>query len=259
MHVSKDGMPSLVKHIRDEVEFRGDVAKGAKGPDAKRVQEWLNLHGRGVAVDGGFGVVTEAAVMAFQGAKRLEKTGRVDAATYEALVAPMLRVLNPDIAGEGDFGKLVVALAKVHLREHPREVGGDNCGPWVRLYMDGREGKPWFWCAGFVTFVMKQAADILGVKTPIKGSVSCDDLAAQGKAANRFLAAGAGTPAKVTPGALFLVRSKPGDWTHTGIVTKAEAELFQTIEGNTNDDGSRNGFEVCARRRGYDAKDFVLL
>ncbi len=40
---------------------------------------------------------------------------------------------------------------------------------------------------------------------------------------------------------------------------RADADVFHTIEGNTNDDGSRNGYEVCARRRGYGKKDFVLL
>jgi hypothetical protein len=46
---------------------------------------------------------------------------------------------------------------------------------------------------------------------------------------------------------------------HTGIVTRAEQGVFHTMEGNTNDDGHRNGFEACTRRRGYRSKDFVLI
>jgi hypothetical protein len=34
---------------------------------------------------------------------------------------------------------------------------------------------------------------------------------------------------------------------------------MSTIEGNTNDEGSREGHEVCARTRGYDGEDFVLI
>jgi len=42
-------------------------------------------------------------------------------------------------------------------------------------------------------------------------------------------------------------------------VTSAGDTLYQTIEGNTNDDGSREGYEVCARRRGYSKTDFIIL
>jgi hypothetical protein len=36
-------------------------------------------------------------------------------------------------------------------------------------------------------------------------------------------------------------------------------EVFETIEGNTNDEGSREGYEVCHRVRGYGSKDFILV
>jgi hypothetical protein len=36
-------------------------------------------------------------------------------------------------------------------------------------------------------------------------------------------------------------------------------EGFKTIEGNTNDEGVSNGFEVCMRSRSYKDKDFILL
>ena len=42
-------------------------------------------------------------------------------------------------------------------------------------------------------------------------------------------------------------------------MTWADADGFDTIEGNTNDDGAREGTEVCARRRGYTAKDFITI
>jgi hypothetical protein len=46
---------------------------------------------------------------------------------------------------------------------------------------------------------------------------------------------------------------------HTGIVLKAAQNVFLTIEGNTNDDGGREGYEVCRRIRGYEAKDFIII
>jgi hypothetical protein len=59
-------------------------------------------------------------------------------------------------------------------------------------------------------------------------------------------------------GCIFLVQ-KGGSWGHTGIVISAEEDVFHTIEGNTNDSGSSEGYEVCRRIRNYDNKDFILL
>jgi hypothetical protein len=44
-----------------------------------------------------------------------------------------------------------------------------------------------------------------------------------------------------------------------GIVAAARPDAFHTIEGNTNDAGDRDGYEACARVRGYDRKDFVRI
>jgi hypothetical protein len=60
-------------------------------------------------------------------------------------------------------------------------------------------------------------------------------------------------------GRIFLVRWTPTDWTHTGFVAEAQPDLFTTIEGNTNDDGEREGHEVCRLSRGYKNKDFILI
>jgi len=46
---------------------------------------------------------------------------------------------------------------------------------------------------------------------------------------------------------------------HTGIVVAAHADSIETIEGNINNEGSREGYEVCRRFRGYGKKDFILL
>jgi hypothetical protein len=36
---------------------------------------------------------------------------------------------------------------------------------------------------------------------------------------------------------------------HTGIVERVVGTKIHTIEGNTNDEGSREGYEVCRRKR----------
>ena len=123
-----------------ELAYESDVARGARGLRARRVQEWLTLHGAGVVVDGAFGPATEAAVRAFQKRRSLAATGVVDRATFDTLVAPMRRAVEPPVP-TASLGRTVVAVARKHLAAKPREAGGANRGPWVRLYMDGNEGK----------------------------------------------------------------------------------------------------------------------
>ena len=144
------------------------------------------------------------------------------------------------------------------------QTAESNCGPWVRLYMKGNEGPQWPWCAGFDSFVLKQASQTLQQSTPIEDSFSCDSLAAQPKGAGILV-----TESELDQGitnredwpvaSIFLVRRTSTDWTHAGFVIEFDQETFDTIEGNTNDEGSREGYEVCVRSRGYGKKDFIIL
>jgi len=124
--------------------------------------------------------------------------------------------------------------------------------------MNGNEGPKWPWCAGFACFIFRQAARNLGVSGPIRSSFSCDSLAASAKEKGRFLSGSEENRGRVGPGALFLSRRTSTDWTHTGIVVSTDVETFETIEGNTNDAGDREGYEVCRRIRSHADKDFVL-
>ena len=237
------------------------IKPGTKGKMARIVQEWLGLNGFNVVIDGEYGPATVAAVREFQQHARLPATGTVDPPTYARLVAPMQAALKPiKPAADAKLGDIVVAYAKQHLAQHPREIGGQNRGPWVRLYTKGNEGPDWPWCAGFATFVLRQACETHGCEMPVGSTVSCDLLAADAQRAGCF-AKGVATAdrAKVKPGALFLNRRTAGDWVHTGIVVSTEGDVFHTIEGNTNDAGDREGYEVCARVRGYKDKDFVVF
>ena len=256
----------LSSWILEEIENEGLLKRGTRGQAARRVQEWLNLHDMGIDIDGDFGRVTELKVKQFQEEHGMEPTGIVDNETFQELVAPLRRVLEPVplTDPEESFSSLVLSYAKTHLTEHPREAGGQNRGPWVRLYMQGNEGSQWAWCAGFVSFVMKQAEETLQMTHAIPGSFSCDSLAAQGKSAGLFIeensiSSGNINVSNLTTASIFLVRRTDTDWTHTGFVTMFNKDFFDTIEGNTNDDGNREGYEVCARTRGYKNKDFIKL
>jgi hypothetical protein len=238
------------------------VSRGAKGKQIRFVQEWLCLHGFAVVIDGEFGPATEQCVKEFQRKASLNATGIVDSTTFERLTLPLANALRPIEPNGRSLGEMMIAYAEQHLAQRPREVGGENRGPWVRLYTGGREGPAWPWCAAFVSFILRLASktlpDLSGL--PIPASLSCDLLAAGAKRRGRFLAnPPAGKRSQVTPGSIFLVRRTKSDWIHTGIVVRVEAEFFTTIEGNTNDSGSREGYEVCKRTRGYRNKDFILI
>lgn len=150
-----------------ELELEREVGRGDKGLAVRRVQEWLNLRGYGLSIDGDFGRVTEDAVMRFQRAHRLRSTGSVGARTFASLVSPMASALRKQKRKPPHLAAAVLACAGAHLAQHPREVGGPNRGPWVRLYMNGVEGQPW--CAGFVSFVLAQGAAAARVPMPIAG------------------------------------------------------------------------------------------
>jgi len=248
--------------VNDELAFPGALSVGSKGPGVKRIQEWLSYHNFGTAIDSEFGSATAAALAAFQQKSQLQTSATLDGATWKALVDPIYRVLADGTGNQLD--ERITSVAKNHLAVGPREFGGDNCGPWVRIYTGGREGTQWKWCAGFVTFLIKQACIELDESLPVPGSLSCDTLAAQAKDEGRFrtsenIVTQANGWQALGKAYLFLVRNGAGDWMHTGLGFNGSASAFTTIEGNTNDDGSQNGFEVCGRTRAAAGKDFIYL
>jgi hypothetical protein len=248
----------------NETRYPGTLAKGAKGAAVRRLQEWLSLGGNALVIDGDFGDATERALRTFQLQEQVASTGMLDTPTWTRLVAPMVAALSA-LPAAATLPEALLEIGRAHLAQHPREVGGDNRGPWVRLSMDGNEGAPWRWCAGFVSFLLKQTCSALpGVQPPVAGTFSCDTLAQQAVQARRLrsgddLAAERIGWSDVGPVSVFLCRRSPGDWSHTGIAYQGSGTTFLTLEGNTNDDGSSNGYEVCARTRSVTAKDFISL
>lgn len=243
-----------------ETDIDRPYKRGDRGDKVKAIQEWLGLQGIKVKIDGDFGPITESAVKRFQTSHGLESSGIVNERTFAALVAPMKAALLSIPPGEHTIGSLTLAYAEQHLKQHPQEIGGQNCGPWVRLYTGGHEGKEWPWCAAFASFCLKQACETLKVTLPIKPSPDCDALAQSARREGRLLEQPSESQrSQIKPGALFLVKRGPGDWHHAGIVSSADATAFHTVEGNTNDEGTNEGYEVCARVRGYANKDFVLI
>lgn len=248
--------------VKKELNFSGPLQIGSNGLETKKVQEWLYHHNVGTKIDGDYGPATASCVKQFQDNNNLPQTGIVDEATWTRLVGPLISALA-DSKGTS-LGERIHNVALQHLANHPREYGGDNRGPWVRVYTGGYDGPEWLWCAGFVSFILKQAVTELGLSLPIEGSLSCNTLASQAQSEGRLvrgsdLLSGKSSWSSLGQTYVFLVRRQTGDYSHTGMAFGGTYDVFQTIEGNTNDDGSKNGYEVAARTRSADSKDFIRI
>jgi Putative peptidoglycan binding domain len=259
MYIQNTSTFDLDNWILQEVELAATQEVGMRGQPVRRIQEWLSLRGHPVVVDGIYGIATAEAVARFQEENGVDPDGRVSPETFALLVEPLRAALRQRLDASESLGAAIVEYAHGHLAQLPREVGGQNCGPWVRTYMRGNEGSQWAWCAGFASFLMHQAAQSLGLVAPIEGSFSCDTLVLQAKQAGLFVSESDARLRTIPPGSLFLNRESDTDWTHVGVVIAADELTLSTIEGNTNDDGSREGYEVCMRTRSYTNRDFIVF
>lgn len=253
--------------LPSEYEILLPLKRGSKGRGVRLVQEWLCLHDCHVPIDGDYDAATEAAVRKFQTKVRLSASGIVDELIFRALIAPITRACRKLDTTAAMFSQRVVSAARQHLKEHPREVGGQRCGPWVRLYTGGREGPHAVWRSGFVSTLLAQAQEGLkNVSKAVQGSLSCNELAQQAQSLEIFITEqlvenGIVKHTDLGPGTLFLQRfsGSPSEWIHTGIVIEFHPEFMDTIEGNCHDEKDKEGYEVCRRLRVYKNIDFIKL
>lgn len=250
----------VLRAATKELAFPGELTDGARGQGVRRLQEWLAFHRCATPIDGEFGPATRAQLDRFVQAGGAAPRGALDEGTWTRLVAPLATAIAPIDPGAGaTVASTTLRLAQQHLAAHPVEIGGDNRGPWVRAYMDGNEGPEWAWCAGFVTLLVAHACQLLDVAMPVTRTFSCDVLAMDAKAKKRLSNPKTADWPSLGAAQIFLVQRTSNDWTHTGLAFAGNGQTFSTIEGNTNDSGSREGFEVCARERSLDGKSIVVL
>jgi hypothetical protein len=245
--------------LEKELKLKAPIGPG-KSNGATLIQELLALNGINVAIDRDFGPATKAGLAAFCAKQGIPVVESVNQALMDRLAQPLLRAILP-VAPKASLGETIVAIGERHVREHPIEVGGANGGPWVRLYMRGNHGPDYLWCASFVSYIVAAAARVHGQLSPVKYTFSCDAIANEAKSRGKYKKKM--SPADAPPGSIFIVPSatNAADWIHTGIIARSTPAktVFNTIEGNTNQGGSRNGFEACARIRACAKVDVVLL
>lgn len=97
-----------------------------------------------------------------------------------------------------------------------------------------------FWCCSFVSGVGKELQDTHGIQWPIPLTADCDVVYAFAKRRQLITSS-------PSPGDLFLCH-KGDDAYHIGIVDiEGNDGVIGSIEGNSNNDGSRNGYQVARR------------
>lgn len=133
---------------------------------------------------------------------------------------------------------LQFAQSQIGVTEKPK---GSNAGPEVEIYLKSVGlGKGYAWCMAFVFWNVQQASLKTKIVNPLKKTGS---VIAQLNACKNLIVK---TPES---GCIFVMDFGHGVG-HTGFVSQVfKNGTIETIEGNTNDDGSREGYEVAKRIR----------
>lgn len=217
------------------------------------IQKRLNSVGCGpVQENGVFNAETSEAVQHFQARSvdghgmPLTVDGYVGPMTWAALFAQPNPIVTQ--AGSALQGRtLEIAAGEIGVTESPL---GSNRGPKVDEYLryaglDPAAGS-YAWCAAFASWCFGQASTSLGAADPAPrtaGALDFWNAAGRMKLHRVSPPEAAANPGLVTPGMVFIL-STGGGHGHVGLVEKIQGVVLTTIEGNTNDNGSREGIGV---------------
>jgi hypothetical protein len=240
------------------LQYPGRIIKKGEADEAivEAIQDGLNAHGCGpIDVNGDFDAVTDAAVKLFQARFTdvdgipLVVDGKVGSITWAALFGEDAVPAADEAPSVLLAETLTTAKSQIGVMEQPP---GSNRGPEVDTYVlrVGRNPADQLaWCAAFVYFCFDEAAKAVGRSNPVvKTAGVLDHWATAGQ---RGIPRVTGTravqnPDLVRPGHIFVIDTGGGHG-HLGLVVEVVGGKLITIEGNTNDGGSREGVGVFLR------------
>jgi len=240
--------------------FPGHLLKrDSHGPAVREVQ--VRLRDLGIdprGIDGDFGDDTETAVRLFQArsvdesGNPLEIDGVVGEQTWAALFGIPSTPARPASPAGGTLIAEVLDIAadQIGVREQPL---GSNRGPEVDQYLDsvtpGLHGQPW--CMAFIYFCFAQAAASLNVRNPAPRTAGVKrsfQLAGSTPGATVVTAAEARRDPSLVVRMIFYIDTG-GITGHAGFVADIVGGTLVTIEGNTNNGGTREGIGVFQRTK----------
>lgn len=233
--------------------FPGRIIKVGE-QDKKVVQDIAGaLASKGYAVTSPPGVYDEAfksVVMLFQAqnvdesGRSLRVDGKIGSLTWGALFGAQPVAVAPVGTAGAALG---VAVSQIGVMEQPL---GSNAGPMVNQYLKSVATAPGnFWCMAFVHWCFQQAGN---GATIFPKTAGCLDAWNRAKKVNGIKiitrAQALADPNLVRPGAVFIHDYGSGHG-HTGLVRQSISGALRTIEGNSNNSGSRNGLGVFELNR----------
>ncbi len=215
------------------------------------IQKQLSLLNCGpIDIDGDYGKQTVASVKLFQSRNTdiqgipLVVDGKIGSITWQMLFketdVPQVQAPTNDLFTE----VLKIANSQLGVRENPPN---SNRGPEVSKYLKSvglnANSGSYSWCMAFVYYCFDEAFKKMGTSNVLvkTGGV----LSQWNNTKNRRIkkADAVNNPSLVKPGFVF-IRNYGGGKGHTGIVTSVNGGYIETIEGNSNNNGSREGVGV---------------
>jgi len=158
------------------------------------------------------------------------------------------------INSENDTAGLILATVALQIAQGQlgqcEEPKGSNRGPMVNKYLDSVGLQPGYaWCQAFVYWCYHQAALQLQLTNPVIKTGGVQDCWNKTATAHKVpKIAALHNTALLKSGDQFIL-SFAGNTGHTGIIEKLEGTTLHTIEGNSNTNGSREGYEVVRHTR----------
>jgi hypothetical protein len=230
----------------------------------KLIQTQLRQQGfKRIAIDGIFGKFTYTALRAFQAnhcdgnGNPLPVDGIVRHETWQALIAEH-PTINP-VPSPLQQQALRYAKQELCVLESPL---GSNKGKEIEMYQKSvliPPGSPW--CAAFVYWCYAKAALEICTINPLPRTAHCLTHWTQSQG-HRIPASAFASPSPfggrgpawghlIKPGSIFIINHGKGKG-HTGIVANVFDNCILTIEGNTNQNHSREGIGVFQLTRKID-------
>ncbi|MGY6646970.1 MAG: CHAP domain-containing protein [Salinarimonas sp.] len=217
------------------------LRRGARGEAVRRLSEDLMALEYLRCPQSEFDNVMDRAVRAFQ-AQALDPRG--EPLAVDGIVGPLTRFALDLALGRRDravleeagpgsrFGLAALEIARAEMARGAGETGGNNRGPDVQLYLDGRVGEGANWCAGFVSWCYREGSARIGQEMPFKYSLGARDIRNQFRRKGWDFEAGPDDPPRAGDIIVWWRGAINGWQGHIGLVERHADGIVTTIEGN---------------------------
>lgn len=227
------------------------VKFGQTGPSVKIIQDQLKELGYDLEVDSEFGEETQGAVLAFQEANKIGKTGVVGEQTYAAMFSGTAK-------GPVKVTAVAQRAAKIALEEAKRNLHYTGPNSEAEKYLKavrsliGMPSGRFAWCAAFVFWCFLQAGldlseQLGGYAAYVPGYVNW------AKKKGYWHPASEKSFNPREGDMIIFDWSDTGDADHIGLVVSYDGSAYvNTAEGNTSSASDGNGDQTSVRRRHWD-------